>query len=140
MNDFVAKFVLVEKDISEERGGFSFFAVLLREDAPNVWDVVISAPWLPKDKKSSLHYIVKKMRARLHLRDIMKISRVVLLRPDEPSLREIYRQFNFEHECREIRNEVLFGMEMKRGYIITSKRKASSGSNHSRRAALACAS
>ena len=45
MKKFIEKIVSLEQTISTEKGDFVFFALFLREDAQDKWDLVVSAPW-----------------------------------------------------------------------------------------------
>jgi hypothetical protein len=44
MKELLGKFVELEQRLSQERGEFSLFALFLREDASDKWDLVVSAP------------------------------------------------------------------------------------------------
>jgi hypothetical protein len=46
-----------EKGMSSEKGPFLLFALMLREEAPDLWDLVVSAPWIESDKAKALAYI-----------------------------------------------------------------------------------
>jgi len=48
MKQILDKFVSLERDIASEKGEFSLFALFLREDAEDNWDLLASAPWLEK--------------------------------------------------------------------------------------------
>jgi hypothetical protein len=45
MRDLAVKLRGLERTLSEEKGPFNLFALLLREDAPDVWDLVVAAKW-----------------------------------------------------------------------------------------------
>ena len=54
MNIDIEKFRKFMEEAASERGAFTAFALFLREDAPGVWDLVVSAPWLKDcDQKRS---------------------------------------------------------------------------------------
>ncbi len=62
----VEKFISVEKEIADEKGTFVLFGVFNREDAPyDRWDVVISSPWIDKNRSKTLNYIIDKMSSKL---------------------------------------------------------------------------
>ncbi len=58
MNAMVEKLIRVEREIAEDRGPFVLFAFLLREDAPGVWDLIVSAPWISQNESDSLISLV----------------------------------------------------------------------------------
>lgn len=57
MKQLVEKLIALEQQISTEKGEFSLFALFLREDAQDKWDLVASAAWLEADKKTALDYL-----------------------------------------------------------------------------------
>jgi len=124
MRERIEKFISIEKEIAEERGEFSLFALFLREDSPDRWDLVVAADWFGGDQKRTLDYFAKKLKSRLRLVELIKISRIILLQPNEASVKSILQAFEVEHGCVEVRDSVFFGLHIKRGYIITSKREA----------------
>ena len=62
MKNTATKLAQVERDIAKEKGGFILFALFLREDSPDLWDILVSAPWVTKKKDDSIKYIAKKIR------------------------------------------------------------------------------
>src|SRR2546425_8819756 len=91
MNELLDKFIAIEKQIAEERGGLSLFALFLREDAENKWDVVVSAPWFGEDQKTVFEYIVEKIRSRLDPSELLTLSRIILIEPEDESLKAVQR-------------------------------------------------
>ena len=57
----IEKFRRVMEEVSAARGEFVFFGLFLREEAPDTWDVVISAPWLEAGKLKALGEFVEKI-------------------------------------------------------------------------------
>ena len=51
MNQLVEKLASLERDISSEKGDFSLFALFLREDAYDRWDLLVSSPWIEINEK-----------------------------------------------------------------------------------------
>lgn len=39
MKTLIEKLATLEQEVSAEKGAFLLFALFLREDAPNVWDI-----------------------------------------------------------------------------------------------------
>src|SRR5690349_10740210 len=104
MNELIKKLSPLEKEISEERGDFSLFALFLREDSPDRWDVVISAPWFGGDEKSALQYMAKKLRSRLRPQDLLRISRIVIVESNDESLRAVHRAVQVDHGMIEVKD------------------------------------
>jgi len=120
MNELLDKFIAIEKQIAEERGGLSLFALFLREDAENKWDVVVSAPWFGEDQKTVFEYIVEKIRSRLDPSELLTLSRIILIEPEDESLKAVQRAIHVQHGRIEILDSNFFGLQIKHAYIITS--------------------
>lgn len=123
MKQLVEKLVAMEREISEERGTFALFALFLREDALDKWDLVASAPWLEEDKKESLAYLSDRLRSHLTQEELLSFSRIVLIDRDNPFLEAVQRAVSSEHRDVEVKDSNFFGLEISHAYIITSKRQ-----------------
>ena len=62
MKQIIEKLASLERDIASEKGEFSLFALFLREDAEDKWDLLASAPWLEPNNRESLEYLVNRLR------------------------------------------------------------------------------
>ncbi len=122
MKKIIEKLVIAERKLSDEKGAFHLFALFLREDASDKWDLVVSASWLSKDKASALKYIASIIQKTLNANELLKISRIVIIDEDNPSLEAIHQAFKTEHEAVEILSTSFFGLDIKRGFLITSKK------------------
>jgi len=125
MKQIIEKLTSLERDIASEKGEFSLFALFLREDADDTWDLLASAPWLEADKRESLDYLVNQLRARLDTRELLSLSMIVLLEKDNPVLEAIHQEIKVRHGIAEVRDSVSFGVPIKQAYIITSARENS---------------
>ena len=134
MNTILEKLVAKEREIAEEKGGFCLFALFLREDAPNRWDLVVSAPWITRDKEAALKYLASKTQEALDADELLLLSRIVVLDEDNPGLDALQQTVSIEHDTTEIENSSFFGLEIKRAYVITSRRRHDSSSDRSRAA------
>lgn len=123
MKQLVEKLVAMEREISEERGTFDLFALFLREDALDKWDLVASAPWLEEDKRESLGYLSDRLRSHLTDEELLSFSRIVLVHQGNPFLEAVQRAVSCEHKDVEVKDSNFFGLEISRAYIITSKRQ-----------------
>ena len=133
MKNVAEKFASLERDIATEKGDFTLFALFLREDSLDKWDLLVSAPWLETNKKKSLEYLAKEIYSRLDSHELLSLSRIVLLEKDNPGLEAIYRSIRVKHGMFEVKDSVFFGLQIKHAYIITSERQksASNSSSHS---------
>jgi hypothetical protein len=62
------------------------FALFLREEALEKWDVVISSPWLSSSEKMAYKTVISKIQAALDPSEIVQFSRVVILDSTDPVL------------------------------------------------------
>ncbi|MFQ6052261.1 MAG: hypothetical protein ACE5K4_11300 [Candidatus Hydrothermarchaeota archaeon] len=130
MKEIANKIRSLEREIVAEKGELTLFALFLREDAPDKWDLLASGPGLEENKKEALVYLVQKIRSHLDLKEFITISRIVLLEKENPVLNAIQRAVKVEHGLVEVKESVFFGLKIKHAYIFTSKRhKANSNSN-----------
>lgn len=121
--EFINKLVSLEKNISAEKGDFCLFALFLREAAPDVWDLVVSAPWLEKEKrKDALHYLSEQLQNRFNQHEIINFSRIEIIDLSNPGLDAIHKVIDVEQKLTEVQNRNFFGLEIKQAYIITSKK------------------
>jgi hypothetical protein len=129
MKTIVEKLVGAEREMAEDKGPFVLFAFFLREDAPDLWDLIVSAPWVSEDKSSSLKYITGKVQGALSPEEMLKLSRIVIIEPHNPALEAIQRAIHIEHGAAEIINGNFFGLQIKHGFMITSRGNGSPASN-----------
>jgi hypothetical protein len=129
MNSTIEKLVRAEKEMATEKGAFVLFALLLREDAPNVWDLIASSHWIAEDKAAALGYISDRVSSVLEDDELTTLSRVVLIEPDSPSLAVFQQAISVEHGVVEIKDTDFSGLRIKRGYVITSRRAIDSQSS-----------
>ena len=122
MKQMIEKLASLERDIASEKGEFSLFALFLREDADDKWDLLASAPWLDANKRESLEYLVNQLRTRLDTKELLSLSRVVLLEKDNPALQAIHKEIKVRHGIAEVRDTIFFSVPIKHAYIITSER------------------
>ncbi len=120
MKQMIEKLAALEQHIATEKGEFSLFALLLREDAEDKWDLLVAAPWLETDKKEGLAYLVDKLRPQLTAQELLSLSRIVLLEKGNPVLEALHRMIQVQHGMGEVRDGIVFGVPIKHAYLITS--------------------
>ncbi len=121
MNEVVEKFASLEAEIAEKRGDFYLFALFLREDVPDFWDLMVSAPWVGTDKDEAVNYLIDEIKSRLGPQYLVSLSRIVLVDPNAPPAQELAKAFHVEHGRVEIRDSNLFGLPIRHAFIITSR-------------------
>ena len=122
MREIAEKLVRAEQEMAAHKGRFLVFGLFLREQAPDVWDLVVAAPWVVENKSASLQYISDKISSALQPDELVKLSRIVLVEPDNPSVAALHQAIKVEHGISEIKDCHFSGMEIRHAYLITSQR------------------
>ena len=121
MNEVIEKFASLEAEIARKRGNFSLFALFLREDVPDRWDLMVSAPWLSPNEREAVDDLVNEIKSHLGPQDLVNLSRIVLVDPNGPPAQALAKAISVEHGRVEVRDSNLFGLQVKHAFIITSK-------------------
>jgi len=129
MKEFVDHLVKIERSLSEKKGAFNLFALFLREDAPDKWDLLIAAPWLERNRPDALRYIAQALQKSLRKDELLKLSRIVIIDQENPALDALQSAIHVEHGDTEIQNSNFFGLQIRHAYLITSRRAPQSGSD-----------
>ena len=122
VSDLKEKFGELESQIAADKGGFTLFALFMREDAPDRWDLIVSAPWTGDDKRRAVNYFVAEIKSRLGEPGLTSLSRIVVVDPQDAAVQAINRAIQIEHGTVEVTDSNFFGQPIKHAYIITSKR------------------
>ncbi len=122
MKEIAQKLAKVEKEVSLKKGKFTLFALVLREDAPDLWDLLIAAPWIEGNKEDTMKYIAAKIKKSLTPQELMTLSRIVVIEHDNPLLEVLHRAVHVEHGLMEVQNSIFSGLPIEHAYIITSQR------------------
>ena len=125
MKNFAEKLRAMEQEIAMEKGPFLLFALLLREDAADSWDFLVSAPWLEADKGAAFKYMASKLQSMASPAELEKLSRIVILERNQPLLAAIQSAMRVEHGLAEVVNSSFNGLKIEHAYIITSQREVS---------------
>lgn len=121
VSDLRAKFAKLEADVAAARGDFTLFALFLREDVPDRWDLIISAPWVSADQRGALDYLVNRIKSDLGPGDLTQLSRIVFIDPTDVSVRALNQAIAVEHGSVEVHDSNFFGLPIRHALIITSK-------------------
>ena len=123
MAEIVEKFRRIEKELSAEKGLFTLFALVEREDSLGNWDIVVSAEWIGNDEKPALDTITSKIYAKLSKAEQIILSRIVILAPSDPFVQNL----NFivpKNGDSKITNTTINGILIKKAFLITSNSTA----------------
>lgn len=125
MKQIVEKLQKAEAMMTGEKGAFDLFALFLREDAPNKWDLMIAADWIDQDKADAIKYVAGKVQDVLSKEELLSLSRIVIIEESNSDLTAFQETYTVEHGSTEIQNCNLFGQQINHAYLITSKRRNS---------------
>ena len=116
---------LVERDLSEKYGGFSLFGMCQRENTlADLWDLIVSAPWLTPNVIASDNIVFDALQQHLGKDELFSLDAVPMFAPEDPRIQEIQDEYEVEHGLIDLRQCQLFDMDMERVYLITAKRRA----------------
>ena len=117
--DLKEKFRKLEAEVSAEKGDFALFALFLREDLTDRWDLMISAPWASANSEAALDYLVNRIKKDFGPAELIRLSRVVFVAPSD--VRKLQQAFRVEHGDLEVRDRSFCGLHIKHALFITLK-------------------
>ncbi len=122
--EILEKLIKIERQVSLEKGDFDLFALFLREDSFEKWDVLVSAMWISADKGEALKYLASKVQNSLNQEELLRISGIIIIEESNPALPALQQAISIEHSSAEIKNSNFFGLQIKHAYLITSKKRS----------------
>ena len=122
-SELTSQFAELEAHISREKGPFTLFALFMREDVPDRWDLIVSAPWADGDKQDVTRYLIRMIKSSVGARGLTNLARIVVADPEHPAVRALNGVVAIEHGNVEVKDSNFFGLPIKHAYIITSKRR-----------------
>jgi len=94
MKETIEKLKHILAELHKENGDIIFFALFLREDSPNRWDLIISADWLNSGNVESYRVVATKIQNILSENELMQISRIVIIDESDPMVSFFRSSFN----------------------------------------------
>jgi hypothetical protein len=122
MTELKEKFAELESHVAGEKGSFVLFALFMREDAPDRWDLIISAPWVESDKRKAVDYFVSQIKSRLGEQALTSLARIVVIDPQEAGVQAFNRAIRVEHGPIEVRDSDFFGLPVRQALVFASQR------------------
>src|SRR2546423_7817056 len=119
MKEIVDKLTEIEKKTSTEKGEYNLFALFLREDSPNKWDILVSAKWIDKDKGEALKYLGSNIQNTLNKNELLLISKIAIIEETNPALPALQQAIDVQHGLAEIKESNFFGLQIKQAFLIT---------------------
>ena len=126
MKETLDKLKPIVEALEKEHGPILFFALFLREDSLEKWDIVVSAPWLSSSEKQAYEIVISKIQDSLNTAELVQFSRVVILDSIDPVvsfLQEVCPLTNggFKESPKDFSIEPFsekFGFTIKKAYIL----------------------
>lgn len=84
MKDILEKLKTVVVALEKEYGAIHVFALFLRTDPLEKWDIVIAASWLNPNDISSYKIISSKIQEVLSQSELIQLARIVILNDNDP--------------------------------------------------------
>ena len=112
------------RDISAQKGDFTFFALLMRSDAPGTWDLVVAAPWLKRGKLKGISEFTELLAKSIGKQSLSQFARIVTIDELDPRLKAIVSQFSVDDGDISIQSSDLFGLDIEEAVIMRAKRAA----------------
>jgi hypothetical protein len=112
------------RDISAQKGDFTFFALLMRSNAPGTWDLVVAAPWLKGGKLKSLIEFTESLAKSIGEQSLSHFARIVTIDELDPRLKAIVSKFAVDDGDISIQSSDLFGLDIEEAIIMRAKRAA----------------
>lgn len=123
MKQIINKLIKKEKEMANKKGVFHLFGLFLRKGAFDKWDLLVSAPWIDKNKNVALKYITSEIQNTLNSKEILKLARVGILDDKDRVLRSFQKTIEeVSHGQIEMQDCNLFNVEIEKAIIITSQR------------------
>jgi len=132
MIEILEKLKSVVKTLEKENEkSMLLFALFLREDSLEKWDIVVSAPWLSSSEKNAYQLVVSKVQAILSPSELVQFSRIVILDhtdPIVPFLQKVCPLTNggFKESPKDFSVEPLsekFGFTIKKAYVLRCQKE-----------------
>jgi hypothetical protein len=82
----------------------------------------VSAPWVEVDESAALRYLSKKLISKLSERELLQVSRIVLIEQNDPGLKALLKSTVVKGgSVREIENSRFAGLNLRHGFIFEAK-------------------
>ena len=126
----IDKYKKIRNRILRDKGDLIFFGLILREDAPDIWDLVVSAPWAEADTWSALQYLSEVVKTELEPAEILQLSRVVILEGDNPVLQALLSALKVTgNSVAEYLDSTIGGIHFRHAYVLEAKNSVPEGAS-----------
>lgn len=105
-------------DLAAKRGEFTLFALLMRADAPDTWDLLVSAPWLESGKLKATEEFVRSLAQSIGKESLQQFARVLALGDNDTPVKFILENIPVEDGEIHIRSTDLRGIQIEKAIIF----------------------
>ena len=118
----------LEAAVSAERGAFSLFALIEKDDWPqesSSWRLFVAAPWIWADERGALKHLRDRVRPYEDgWNPFAPRLSVQMVKANSPYLEEVWEYCSTENGMVEIYDVEILDVTARRGYIFASRRPA----------------
>lgn len=123
----IEKLKSVIRLLEEKKGDLLIFAIFLREEPLEKWDVLVAADWLNSVDMDAYKVVASNIQQALDGSELVQFSRVVILDQDDPVVSFLLDLETIKNGgYKELNAETLsekFKFVIKRAYLLRSKKK-----------------
>ncbi len=120
MKEQIKKLQIVEKILRKSKGNFELFAISLRDNSPNKWDLLISADWARENERESINIIAEELKKVFSSEEFLMLSRIIILDKDDTIQSSTQNAITIYDGVAEISNSDFLGLPVKHAYLISS--------------------
>lgn len=129
MNSLLENAKKVVLELEKEHGSILVFALFLRTEPLERWDVVVSASWLNASDMNAYQLVGSKLQSVLNDEELLQISRIVILDEEDPAISFLQETISITNgKIEEQPSEPLsnrFGFTIKQAFILRCKKENS---------------
>lgn len=110
-------------ELEKKHGPIFVFILFLREQSAGGWDLVVAAPWLSTNDMNSYKIVASKVQKLLNTKEIVQMSRVVIIDVDDPVVAFLQGLYNVPNgQFKEIENcepfSRRFNFKIEQAYLL----------------------
>lgn len=124
MNAFLRKVRHTVVEFVAPYGKLRLFGVFMRKESPNVWDVVLSAPFLDEMPRDILGPLFEALKTALTRSEFLAIARVAVLNATEAARFGEHLEHLPAGGLLELNNVSVDGLEIEKGYLFSTDQTA----------------
>ncbi len=122
MKSILEKLKQIIQSLEDKHGPILIFALFLREDPLEKWDIVVAASWLSASDMNSYKIIASKIQETLNSVELIELARIVILDRDDHVLSFFQDNFSVTNgHYEEVSGDQFstrFGFTIKRAYLL----------------------